>query len=99
MNLIRSIQGNGFGDSEDIIYLGNNEFGIVNEEGNLFVGLIPIDQNNISIKKENFQKIKFMDHKGNKGTEGVAYNFKNNCFFAVKEKTPHGILFFSKTVF
>ena len=96
MNLIRTIQGNGFGDSEDLIYLGNNEFGIVNEAGNLFIGIIPISQNNISIKEEDFQRIKFMDHNGNKGPEGVAYDFENNHFFFVKEKNPMEFYFFQR---
>ena len=40
MNLIRTINGKDFGDSEDIVYLGNQEFGIINEEGYLFLGNI-----------------------------------------------------------
>ena len=39
MNLIRTINGKDFGDSEDIVYLGNQEFGIINEEGYLFLEL------------------------------------------------------------
>ena len=47
MNLIRTINGKDFGDSEDIVYLGNQEFGIINEEGYLFLGNIPLNENDI----------------------------------------------------
>ena len=94
MNLIRTINGKDFGDSEDIVYLGNQEFGIINEEGYLFLGNIPLSKNDILINSKNFNKIKYMDHSGNKGPEGLAYDISRNIFFSVKEKNPMVFYYF-----
>lgn len=97
MNLIRTINGKDFGDSEDIVYLGNQEFGIINEEGYLFLGNIPLGENDISINSKNFNKIKYMDHIGNKGPEGLAFDKRENIFFSVKEKNPMVFYYFQLT--
>lgn len=97
MNLIRTINGKDFGDSEDIVYLGNQEFGIINEEGYLFLGNIPLGENDISINSKNFNKIKYMDHTGNKGPEGLAFDKSENIFFSVKEKNPMVFYYFQLT--
>ncbi len=94
MNLIRTINGKDFGDSEDIVYLGNQKFGIINEEGYLFLGIIPLGKNDISINSKNFNKIKYMEHSGNKGPEGLGFDIRKNIIFSVKEKNPMVFYYF-----
>jgi len=86
MEITRLLSGADFGDSEDIVYLGNNEYAIVTEEGRLYIGLI--NENDIIIQPESFQEIIFDDDDGNDGAEGVAYDSLNQKFYVVKEKNP-----------
>ena len=53
-----------------------------------------MNENDISIKSKNFNKIKYMDHSGNKGPEGLAYDISRNIFFSVKEKNPMVFYYF-----
>jgi len=85
-NYIRTIIGAEFGDAEDIIYLNNDEYAIVTEEGKLFIGYLYYGENNIDIN--NFQIITFSDHEGNDGAEGVTYDSLSQIFYIVKEKEP-----------
>ena len=45
LNILRVITGANFGDTEDIIYLYDTKYGILTEEGKLYIGDI-IDGNN-----------------------------------------------------
>ena len=85
-NHIRTILGGQFGDEEDIVYLNNDDYAIVTEEGDLYIGNLDFSDNDID--PNNFQKITFSEHNGNSGSEGVAYDSLNQTFYIVKEKEP-----------
>jgi len=87
-NLIRTIDGGSFGDTEDMVHLNGNEFAIVTEAGELFIGIIPDGDSDIYINPNDFQKITFDYHEGNSGAEGVAYDPESQIFYIVKEKNP-----------
>lgn len=91
-NLVREISIGGFGDSEDIAYLGNGEFAIVNENSELYVGVI--DEAATSLSASTFQKITFDSYRGSDGPEGVTYNPETGEFFIVKERNPKRIFTF-----
>ncbi len=93
-DFIRTITGDNLGDEEDIIYLNNNDFGVVTEEGKLFIGDIPEDMNSLEIN--NFQNIIFDQHENNSGAEGVAYDSLNKIFYIVKEKDPMAFYVFQR---
>ncbi|MDY8136055.1 SdiA-regulated domain-containing protein [Aquimarina sp. 2201CG5-10] len=88
-NLLRTISMSGFGDSEDLVYLGNNEFAIVNEASKFYIGTI--SSNVTSINANAFQEITFDNPAGNLGPEGIAYDTDSQIFYIVKEKSPRKI--------
>jgi len=96
-NLIRKVKLIGFGDSEDIVYLGSlNEFAIVNEDSKIFIGKILPGSD--SVNSKDFQEITFDSYKGNEGTEGVTYNPKTQTFYVVKEHHPRKLYSFARPV-
>ena len=93
--LIRTIDTvDNFGDSEDIVYLGNQEFAIVSEESVLYVGYIPPGNTDIVIDPADFQRITFAPDGGNQGPEGVAFDITTQSFFIVKEENPRKLYTF-----
>ena len=64
-NYIRTILGGQFGDEEDIVYLNNDDYAIVTEEGDLYIGKLNLSDNDID--PSDFQKITFNQHNGNSG--------------------------------
>lgn len=88
-NEIRTILMNGFGDTEDIVYMGSNEFAIVEESSQLFIGTIGSLATQISTG--DFQRIVFDTYSGNSGYEGVAYDSILETFYVVKESSPRRI--------
>lgn len=90
--LIRKIKTKGFGDSEDIVYLGNHEFAIVNEHSKLYIGTISADV--ITLNAIDFQEITFDTYKGNQGAEGVAFDITTQTFYIVKEERPRKLYSF-----
>ncbi len=91
--LLRKIKTKGFGDSEDIIYLGsNNEFAIVNEDSKLFIGTISPETN--MLDSNDFQEITFDTYQGNEGAEGVAFDITTQTFYIVKEEHPRKLYSF-----
>lgn len=93
-NRLRTMSLNGFGDTEDITYLGNNEFAIVDESSQLYVGTI--SANTTQISAGSFQRIVFDTYSGNSGYEGVAYDSFSNTFYVVKEAAPKRIRSFQR---
>lgn len=93
-NRLRTLSLNGFGDTEDIAYLGNNEFAIVDESSQLYVGTISAGTTQISAGS--FQRIAFDTYSGNSGYEGVAYDPFSETFFVVKEASPKRIRSFQR---
>lgn len=91
--VLREIKLNGFEDTEDLTYVKDNLFAILDEENNAFY-IIKIDNNTkkISIKDS---MIKFeLDVKNfkNLGYEGISYNEKEDIFYIVNEKIPKKIV-------
>lgn len=93
-NRLRTLSLNGFGDTEDIVYLGNNEFAIVNESSQLFIGTIAASTTQISAGS--FQRVQFDTYSGNAGYEGVAYDLSTETFYVVKEASPKRIRSFPR---
>lgn len=94
-NFIRLISSSGFGDAEDLVYLGsNNEFAIVNESSKLYIGTIAPDAT--SINAADFQEITFDSYSGNTGAEGVAFDISTQTFYVVKEKSPRVLYSFPR---
>ena len=94
INHIQTILGGQFGDEEDIVYLNNDDFAIVTEEGDLYIGNLDVGDNDI--EPDNFQKITFSENDGNNGAEGVAYDSLNQIFYIVKEKEPMAFYVFQR---
>jgi len=97
-SLIRTIQmSNSFGDTEDIVYMGNNEFAIVNEASKLFiVTIMPNTTTLNTTDTTNVQTIIFAENGGNAGPEGVAFNPTTQTFYIVKEQSPKVIYSFQR---
>ncbi len=93
-NLLRTMSLNGFGDTEDIAYLGNNEFAIVEESSQLYIGTISANASQISAGS--FQRVLFDTYSGNAGYEGVAYDSSTETFYVVKEAAPKRIRSFQR---
>lgn len=92
---LRTIETKHFGDAEDIAYLGDDEFAIVNEAGELFIFVIDASTNTLDASDENVQMIKFADVEvENKGPEGVTYDSANKTFYIVNEKKPKALYYF-----
>jgi uncharacterized protein YjiK len=94
-NILRIITGANFGDTEDIIFLPENKFGILTEAGKLFIGFIENGEDNFELNQNSFQEITFMNHQGNSGPEGIAFDEVNGLFYVAKEKNPMVIYHFS----
>ncbi len=96
-SLIRTISPTGsFGDSEDIVYMGNDEFAIVSEEGVLYVGELPMGNSDTTVNPADFQAITFAAQGGNQGPEGVAYDRASETFYVVKEENPRKLYSFAR---
>ena len=93
-NLLRTISAGGFGDSEDIVYLGNNEFAVVVEASRIFIGTIAPGVTSIS--PGSFQQVTFDSTAGNNGYEGIAYDTNTETFWSVKEFGPKKIVQFAR---
>lgn len=78
-------------DTEDIVYLGNNEYALVNEGNQVLI--VPIDgtQTELDLNAGN-REVQLMQlppaGKRNKGLEGVCFSPAKNVLTAVQEKQP-----------
>jgi uncharacterized protein YjiK len=87
--LLRTLEAKGFGDSEDIAYLGAGEFAIVNESSQLYIGeILPLAT---ELRSSDFQRVTFGVPEGNRGPEGVTYDPATKTFYVVKEKSPMAV--------
>ena len=92
---MRIITGANFGDTEDIISLPENKFAVLTEAGKLYVGFIENGENNFELNPNDFQEIIFMNHQGNSGPEGIAFDKANELIYVAKEKNPMEIYNFN----
>jgi uncharacterized protein YjiK len=85
---MREITGANFGDTEDIINFYDHRFGILTEAGKLYIGDIPDGSDNYELDTNNFQEVEFINHEGNSGPEGIAYDRLTGTVYIAKEKNP-----------
>ncbi len=86
---IRKIPLKGFQDTEGIVYIGKQIFGVI-EERRAVISLIHIDKATSFIEKRSVKKQLCFDvgYKKNKGFEGIAYNPAEDALYVVTEKSP-----------
>ncbi len=86
---LRKIALCGFTDTEGIVYLYGNLFGVL-EERNGMVSIVRIARETSRITKNAVvRSIRFNhNYNGNKGFEGIAYDPQDQVFYIVKEKRP-----------
>lgn len=95
----RYIQLDGFEDTEDLVWLNDNRFAIIEERRqNLVLINLPTSFSyganqiqTVSYKNATVYNIDPTYNSGNVGLEGVAYDATKRIFFVVKEKTPSAI--------
>lgn len=88
-NEIRNISLSGFWDTEGIAYMGNNEYALTEEQNGRIVFItIPDGNSNTTIGYPGASSYIQMNgsYAGNKGLEGVAYNYISDSLYMVKEK-------------
>lgn len=86
--LLRSIQLNGFDDPEAVEYIGDNRFVIADERKQKIIKAI-ITTDTTEITKEGLQQLTLgIGMAGNKGIEGLAWDFVNKRLYAAKERDP-----------
>lgn len=81
-------------DTEDIVYLGKNEYAISTESNQVLILKIDETQTTVDARdtREDVQLMQLpAPAKHNKGLEGVCYSKKHNTFYAVQEKKPKRI--------
>ena len=92
----RTIELTGFDDTEDIAFVGERTFGVL-EEKRRNLCLVDIPSNATSVAYANAVKFPVDPvAAGNSGPEGVTYDAAQERFFVVKEKNPRRIYMFSR---
>ncbi|RXI27908.1 SdiA-regulated domain-containing protein [Aliarcobacter trophiarum] len=92
-NILRVIKLKGFRDTEDITYIKDDLFAIVDEELSGFY-IIKITSNTSKIYKEDSLKSFMIDVRTteNFGLEGISYDQKNDIFYLANERNPKKII-------
>ncbi|ASD64711.1 SdiA-regulated domain-containing protein [Bdellovibrio bacteriovorus] len=81
-------------DTEDIVYLGNNQYAISTESNQVLILKIDEVQTTVDVRdsRDDVQMMQLpAPAKHNKGLEGVCFSKKHNTFYAVQEKKPKRI--------
>ncbi|MFW2524125.1 SdiA-regulated domain-containing protein [Aliarcobacter butzleri] len=92
-NVLRKISLKGFKDTEDITYIKNNKFAILDEELNgLFIVDINDDTKFISIDDSIKKFIFDIKRFENFGLEGISYDKTEDKFYMVNERNPKKIV-------
>jgi len=90
-NIKRTVTLNGFDDVEGIVYLGNNEFIVIEERARRIVFInIPPGNSNITRSypgSNNYIEVTGFGSGTNDGLEGVAYSTVDDILYIAKEKT------------
>ncbi len=100
-NEIRNITLTGFVDTEGIVYLGNDEFAIIEEQfGRVIFLTIPDSPNSITINYPGSTEYIQLsgNFSGNVGLEGITYDKENDLLYLIKEKNPMAIYTISNPV-
>lgn len=86
-------------DTEDIVYLGKNEYAISTESNHVLIVKINETQTTLDAR-ESREDVQLMQlpapSKNNMGLEGVCYSKNHNLLFAVQEKKPKRIFEWSR---
>ncbi|MCB1667124.1 MAG: SdiA-regulated domain-containing protein [Porticoccaceae bacterium] len=92
-NVFRQIALVGFHDTEGVVYLGNQQFAIIEERRNTVV-LININDDTSTIDRHSQRSLSLPPAGigNNKGLEGLAADRVNNRLYIVNEKTPRQLL-------
>lgn len=84
-------------DTEDIVYLGNQEFAIANESNQVFIFKLAPGQTRLDLDSS-LSSVQVLQlpkaGKKNNGVEGICYG--KNIFYAVQEKKPKKVYKFSR---
>ena len=92
-NILRKISLKGFKDTEDITYIKDNIFAILDEElSSIFI--VEIDNNTKVVYRENSLKEFNIDYRyfENFGLEGISYDNIEDEFYIVNERNPKKII-------
>ena len=92
-NILRKISLKGFKDTEDITYIKDNIFAILDEELSSFF-IVEIDNNTKVVYRENSLKEFNIDYRyfENFGLEGISYDNVEDKFYIVNERNPKKII-------
>ena len=88
---LRTITLAGFNDTEGIVYMGNNEYAVTEEQvGKVIFITIPDNGADMTINYPANSEIISMSGvwSGNDGLEGIAYDEKEDVMYLLKERTP-----------
>lgn len=87
----RRIELKGFEDTEGVVWVGGNTYGVLEERRRNLV-LLDIEPESVSIEYEKCRKILVEpENAGNLGLEGIGYDPVRKIFIIVKEKSPKRI--------
>ncbi|MFT0211576.1 SdiA-regulated domain-containing protein [Pseudomonas sp. F1_0610] len=88
---LRVIQLEGFGDLEAIEVLDDGYVAVINERnGQLKIFKLPTEDQTVHLKDVEIVEIGIGDG-GNKGIEGMAWDYKNKVLWVAKERDPKGL--------
>lgn len=88
---LRVIQLEGFGDLEAIEVLDDGYVAVINERnGQLKIFKLPTDNQTVHVKDAKIVEVGIGDG-GNKGIEGMAWDYKNKVLWVAKERDPKGL--------
>ena len=92
-HVLRHIALAGFHDTEGVVYLGNQQFAII-EERRYAVVIVNIDSTTTRIERAHQRSLSLPgnDRKNNKGLEGLTADIASNRLFIVNEKKPRQLL-------
>jgi uncharacterized protein YjiK len=92
-HVLRHITLTGFHDTEGVVYLGNEQFAII-EERRYAVVIVNIDSTTTRVDRAHQRSLSLPgnDRKNNKGLEGLTADIASNRLFIVNEKKPRQLL-------
>lgn len=92
---LRTIELEGFDDTEDIVHLGGSRFAVIEEKRRTLVVIdITADTATVSYDPARSYLVE-TEETGNKGLEGLAFDPRTQVFYAAREKRPRQIYRFT----
>lgn len=91
-DLIRRIDLTGFEDTEGVMYLGGEQYAVVEERKRTLV-IFEINAQTKAVDRTGLKSFQIAITSGkNKGFEGLSYNQENGDLFIINEKTPRQLI-------